>query len=181
MLSNFFDEFHAIIDNEEFHFTDTTNLSLLVYSHNRLYDVNLSISSIQTNFDIINVKCYNKKTIEELLINTFIDIKSRSNIAVFYEHDNTYFEIKIKGIISEKSLFIANKKRSSDISNDQKILNIIEDAGPKGISQSLLTKKTHKFINKKDQKDIIQDLIVNNIITMEFDKSNGRKKTIYKY
>jgi hypothetical protein len=181
MLSNFFDEFNAIIFNEDFQFSDISTLSLLVYSHNRLYDVIVSISSIQTNFNILNLKCYNKKNIEELFINTFIDIKSRSHISVFYEDDNKYFEIKIKGKISEKSLFIANKKKSSDISNDQKILNIIEDAGPEGISQSLLTKKTHKFINQKDQRNIINDLIANNIITMEFDTSNGRKKTIYKY
>lgn len=63
---------------------------------------------------------------------------------------------------------------------DQEIIDIIQKAGDAGISATDLNWKTQS-ITKQQRNEILQSLIDDEIITVHFDQSKGRKKKIYKY
>lgn len=67
----------------------------------------------------------------------------------------------------------------SSIGHDQVIINVIDDAGPNGISATDLNKKTKSFVTKAEREEILKDLIQDKIIILSFDVSHGRKKKIY--
>jgi len=69
----------------------------------------------------------------------------------------------------------------TDIGSDQRVINIISDAGQEGISATNLNRITKSFLTKDERQAILTDLIKDEVIVLEFDQKNGRKKKVYKY
>jgi len=129
-------------------------------------------------FDDITEKIQN-------LMNSKLTFKNETFILyidnnVYLDNNSIYLmKMKFKRIL-KKSIIKAFERPRMRKHIDQDIISMIQDAGEKGVSASELNQKT-QMITKEERNKIIKELFDNEIISLHFDNSRGRKRKIYKY
>lgn len=152
-------------------------------NENNLYNINMEFIAVERKMKL-NHNFETPETIQNKsfqIIKNLIDNYTKKIEKIYYEHnkDNAFIiTIDFLKIKNQDTFFMLN---SNTLDNDQKVIHIIQDAGQIGISATELNKKTKAFLSKTERNNILQELIKDEIIYIEYDKSHGRKKKVYRY